>query len=218
MTTETAPIVTRNRPNTGAALGYFLLGMPLAILWFTLLVTLLTVGVAGSITWVGLPILAFAILLTRGIGRFEIGRANAMLGTRIIPAYRAARGIKARMADPATWRGLGYTLSLLPITILEFAVVVGLWAAGLNYFAVPFYYWALPGGIWTFPTIGDGPHWFAVRSFTDGLPWMALGALLLTIAVLVTKGLAVWHARYARRILGESGRMDRNTQRIGEQG
>ncbi|WP_020497660.1 sensor domain-containing protein [Sciscionella marina] len=218
MTTETAPIVTRNRPNTGAALGYFLLGMPLAILWFTLLVTLLTVGVAASITWVGLPILAFAILLTRGIGRFEIGRANAMLGTRITPEYRAVRGIKARMTDPATWRGLGYTLSLLPITILEFAVVVGLWAAGLNYFAVPFYYWALPGGMWTFPTIGDGPHWFAVRSFTDGLPWMALGALLLTLAVLVTKGIAVWHARYARRILGESGRMDKNTQQNGEWG
>lgn len=219
MASETVPMTSRDpaseQASTMGSLGFLLLGFPLALTWFVLLVTLWAVSIGTAVLWAGLPIAAVTIPLTTGIGRLERARANALLGTRIEqPA--AAHGLRAKLLDPRTWRDLAHVLVLFPLATVEFAVVVSLWAAGLNYFAVPFYYWALPGGVWTFPTIGDGPHWFAVRSFSEGLPWLALGTLLLALAVLVTRRIGIWHARFARSMLTVSGSIGASGTSIGE--
>lgn len=214
MTVQASSAATHRRPNTGSALGYLLLGFPLGITWFVLLTTLFAVGIGTSIVWAGIPVTVAALLLTRGVGRLERARANAMLRTTIADPYRGLpRGLRpsllARFRDRATWRDLGYALALLPVGTFEFVVLVAVWAPGLNLVAVPFYYWALPDGVWTFPTIGDGPHWFTVDSFSSGLPWLVAGLLLCALGVLLTRALARWHARFATRALGRSGKIGR---------
>lgn len=215
MTTQAEPVTVHRRPRTLPALGYLLLGFPLGIAWFTLLTVLFAVGAGTAIIWVGLPITALALLLTRGVGRLERARANAMLGTAIATPYgELPRGLRAsvlaRFRDRATWRDLGYALALLPLGTIQFALLIAFWAAGLYLATVPFYYWALPGGVWAFPTMvgTDGPVWYTVDSFASGLPWLGAGLLLCVLAVFLTRTLARGHARFATRALGGSGRME----------
>jgi hypothetical protein len=195
-----------------AGVGYLLLSFPLGVTWFVLLVTLLAAGVGTAIVWVGVPILAFTLLLTRGIGRLERGRANAMLGTALPIPYRRTsvpgiRGaIRLRLRDPATWRDLCYAMVLFPVGVLEFVVLVALWTVGLQLLAMPFYYSFLPDGAWSFPSVaGDGPKWITVDSFGGALPWMALGVVVCVLAVMVTRWLATVHAKLAIALLGPCG-------------
>lgn len=78
-------------PGLAGSIGYLLLNMPLGIAWFTALVTLVTVGVSTAVIWVGLPILAVAVLLWRGGARVERARTGAMLGTHIPAPYQIGR-------------------------------------------------------------------------------------------------------------------------------
>lgn len=195
-----------------ACVAYLLLSFPLGLTWFVLLVTLFAVGVGTAIVWVGVPILAFALLLTRGIGRTERGRANAMLGTALPVPYRNSTSpglraaMKVRLRDPATWRDFSYAIVLFPVGVVEFSVMVALWSVGLNFVALPFYYSFLPDGAWSFPTMaGDGPRWIVVDSFGAALPWMALGVAVCVLAVIVTRWLATTHAKLAVALLGPVG-------------
>ena len=45
------------------ALGFLLLGFPIGVFWFVVLVTLIALGLCLAITWVGIPILAVAMVL-----------------------------------------------------------------------------------------------------------------------------------------------------------
>lgn len=203
----TAGRAARSRPRTLPAIGFLLTSMPLGIIWFTVLVTLFVLGVGTAVTWVGVPILLFTLVLAVAVGAAERARANALLGTAIAPPHRELptglfAATKARITDLNTWRDFVYALLLLPIGIVEFALTLSFWLVSLSLVALPLYYWALPGGAWYFPTIaGDGPHWFVVNSVAGSLPWVALGLLVGSLAYLITRALAVMHAGLARAML-----------------
>lgn len=201
---------TRARPPLGGSLAYLLMNMPLGIVWFTLVTTLLTVGVSTAIIWVGLPITALAILLWRGGADVERARAYALLDTyipapyRTLPEGRQLARWKVRIRDVATWRDLAYLLILLPVGIVQFALTVSFWATSLGLVALPIYYRFLPSGAYHFPSYNV--RWINVDSAVEALPWAALGVLFIALSVKLTRALAGTHARFARDLLGPSGR------------
>lgn len=199
------------RPPLAGALAFLLLSFPLGIAWFVALVTLLSVGVGTAIIWVGIAVLAFAVLLWRGGANVERARVYALLDTVIANPYRAlpegGQGVrwKARLRDPQTWRDLAYLFILFPLGILEFTLVVATWGYGLGLLTLPIHYRWLPGGAWHFPSYDVGARWFTVDSWVDALPWAALGVVMIGFAIAVTRGMASAHARFARWLLGPTG-------------
>jgi putative sensor protein len=198
---------SRPNPPVLGALAYLLLNLPLGIAGFVFVVVTMSVGISTAIIWVGVGILAVALLAYRGLATLERLRVQALLGTYIAMPYRPlaeGRRWRGRVADPATWKDLVYLVLLLPIGIAEFTIMISSWTLSLGYLLLPIYYRWLPGGsyrLWDW----DRPV-MVVDSTLEALPFAALGALLLAVTVVVTKGLGILHARYARAMLGPSGR------------
>lgn len=206
MATTTERDGTRPNPPLWGSLAYLVMNLPIGIAGFVFIVTTVSVGVSTVIIWVGLGVLALAVLVWRGAARLERLRVHAMLGTYVADPYRPLPGSGsgrwfARFKDPATWKDMAYFVLLLPIGIAEFTISVVTWSVGAYLALLPLY--------WTF--VPDDWHmvmWnnqvFDPESWVGTLPLAAVGVLVLALSIAITKGLGTLHARYARAMLGPS--------------
>ncbi|HEY7597740.1 MAG TPA: sensor domain-containing protein [Actinophytocola sp.] len=196
---------TRPNPPLLGALLYLVMNLPIGIASFVFVVTMLSVGVGTVIVWVGLAVLAIAVLVWRGFAQAERARVHVMLGTYIAVPYRPDEGRRwtTRIKDPATWKDMAYCVLLLPIGIAEFTLMVTFWATSLWLVTLPVCWTWLPAD-WR-PVMWDEPL-FSIDSWPETLPWAALGVLVLAMAIALTKALGTLHARYARSMLGPSRR------------
>ncbi len=206
MSTTTERDGTRPNPPLLGALAYLVMNLPVGIASFVFVVTTMAVGVSTVIIWVGLAVLALSVLGQRGLVRLERLRVHGMLGTYVASPYRPV-GDKNRwlghLKDPATWKDMVYLLLMLPLGIAEFTIMVVLWSVSLYLTFLPVYWNWIPDDwqivLWDHPVV-------SIDSWIGTLPFAGLGVLLLALTVVVTKGLGVLHARYARAMLGPSER------------
>jgi hypothetical protein len=199
---------TKPNPPLLGSLAYLLLNLPVGIAGFVFIVTMVSVGVSTAIIWVGVPVLALALLAWRGGARLERQRVHTMLRTYIATPYRPlpsgmSAQWKARVKEAATWKDMTYFLLMLPIGIAEFTLMTTFWSASLWLLFLPLYFGFLPNE-W-YPDVWNHPF-VQVDSTWEALPWAALGALLLAVTVTLTRGLGSLHARFARVMLGPSQR------------
>jgi hypothetical protein len=180
---------------------YLLLNLVIGIFWFSLLVPLLATSIGLVIVWAGIPLLALTLALTRGAATMERARVRSALGIEIPSPYREpvsgglATRARARLTDRAVWRDLAYLLLLLPIGIIEFALLIGLWSAALALVALPIQIYFLPVDIVI-------AHVWVIDSFLSALPVVPLGVLLGLFTLSVTRRLGRGHGRLAAALLG----------------
>ncbi|PPK68780.1 sensor domain-containing protein [Actinokineospora auranticolor] len=203
MTTTFHQDGTRPNPSVLGSLGYLLMNLPVGIAGFVTFVVLLSVGVGTAVVWVGLPVLALAVVAARVSARVERARVYAMLDTYIASPYPPLpeRGRwKARVRDSSTWKDMAYFLVLLPVGIAEFTTVVVFWSLALGATFLPVYYRFLPDGEYrVFDT--ENPVW-VVDSFVEALAFTGLGLVVFAIAIPLTRAMGRGHARFARALLG----------------
>ena len=181
---------------------FLLSSFPLGLLWFVVLSVLLLTGLALTIVWIGLPILAFAVLacvLGTGVERWRLA---ALLGTSLPYPYRPLpRGsvlarVRSRAADPALWGGLLYLLLLLPIGLVEIVVVL-LLALSAVLVSYPLWFWTLPDGV--------GVSWttlFVADTLPEALLVALVGLVLASAAAVFGARACQAHASLGRRLLG----------------
>jgi hypothetical protein len=197
---------SRPNPPLLGALAYLVMNLPIGIASFTFVVTTMAVGVSTVVIWVGLAVLALAVLGMRGMTTLERLRVHAMLGTYVATPYRPA-GEKSRwlsrVKDPATWKDMVYLVLMLPVGIAEFTIMVVLWSVSLYLTLLPLYWNWIPSDwqlvMWDHPVVN-------IDSWLGTLPFAGLGLLVLALSIIVTKGLGTLHAVYARAMLGPSER------------
>ncbi|MFD7452964.1 sensor histidine kinase [Kitasatospora sp. NPDC059827] len=125
----------------GGEVAFALLGLPLGVLGGVYAVAVLYAGALLSLTVLGLPFVAAALVGARGIGGLHRRLVGRLLGERVAapPASARPSGLLARgravLTDPVAWRALLYLLLRLPLGALGFLTVVGLplssvWLAG----------------------------------------------------------------------------------------
>ncbi len=189
--------------STWFAFVHLLLNLPLGLVYFTLLVTSVSLGTGLLITLIGIPILIATGWMVRTMGNIERARMNGFLGTALRDPYRHAApetGWIARLAaigkDPATWRDFLFLMLRLPVGIFTFTVSIATWAVAGGLLASPISYWfgvfRLQFGHWVF----DGP--LAVMLATFG------GVLMTILAFGVTRGLARLEGVLAAALLDAS--------------
>ncbi len=181
---------------------FLLSSFPLGLFWFVVLVVLLAAGLPLTIVWVGLPVLALAMVvcvLGTGVERW---RLSALLGTRLSSPHRPLpRGsvlarLRARAADPALWRGLLYLLLLFPIGLVELVVVL-LLALSAVLVSYPFWFWALPDGVAVTATGA-----FVADSLPEALVVTLVGLVLASATSALVAQASQAHASLGRRLLG----------------
>nr|BAV89104.1 histidine kinase [Streptomyces coelicolor] len=118
--------------HTWKEIAHLLANFPAALLGFTYVVTMLSVGIGLTVTVIGLPLLAAGLLGARQLGKLERARTRALLGVRVdepspLP-LRSGRGFFAQLwmslKDPVGWRTVLYAFIRFPWGVATFVVTL----------------------------------------------------------------------------------------------
>jgi signal transduction histidine kinase len=119
--------------HTWREIAHLLANLPMALIGFVYVMTVVFVSGTLTITVIGLPLLALGLMGSRLLGRFERMRARALLGVRVeepsrLPLRHAPEGFLNRMwmvlKDPVAWRTALYDFIRLPWGVFTFSVVL----------------------------------------------------------------------------------------------
>ncbi|MCZ2828585.1 sensor domain-containing protein [Modestobacter sp. VKM Ac-2986] len=208
MTTPTTRTGQRARwRQTGVDAAHVLLGFPLALVAFVVVVVGLALGAGLLIVWIGLPVLVGTLFVARGLATVERRRLPAVLGRPLPrPVYRPVdptQGLPQRlvapMREPQYWLDALHGVLHLVVALPAFVVVVT-WGAGvlggLSYGA---WGWALPEG----PDSRDLPE---LLGLGEGLGVRiaanaVLGLFFLVTLPPVTRAMALLEAQLGRALL-----------------
>ncbi|MFF9641405.1 sensor histidine kinase [Kitasatospora aureofaciens] len=188
----------------GGELAFAVLGLPLGVLGAVYAVAVLYAGALLSLTVLGLPFVAAALVGARWIGGLHRRLVGRLLGEPVTapPPLPRPSGVLARgrvvLADPVAWRALLYLLPRLPLGLLGFLA-----AAGLPLSAV----WLAGFPLWV-RLLEPGPRpvdWLDVA----GLP---AGLAVLAAVPAALRGLSRANRALARGLLGPV----RSQQRVRE--
>ncbi len=117
---------------TWKEIAHLLVNLPVTLLGFTYVVTVLFTSAGLTVTVIGFPLLAAALMGARQLGKLERARARTMLGVRVdepspLP-LRKGGGLLTRLwmavKDPVGWRTMLYELMRLPWGIVTFTVTL----------------------------------------------------------------------------------------------
>lgn len=193
-----APIVW---PRTYANLLYLLLLLPTGVVWFTLYVTGLSLGVGLFIVWVGAAILLSLVPITWYAVLFERELAVRLLGEAIpepretaLPGDEGAWAwYKSLAKSPVTWKGFLFLLLKFPLGMASWIFTILLLTIVASFIVAPAI-WATGGeidlGVWRTDTL------------VDTIYASVIGILAVIPSVHVLNGLAFLWGRLARVALG----------------
>jgi len=199
------------------SLFYMLLTLATGIVYFTFVVTGLSLSAGFAILIIGIPFFLAFIGVARVIALGEGRLLEAVTGERMPrrpvhpgpPASWLTR-IGEMLKDVRTWTTLLYLLLMLPLGILYFSVTVTGLAIGLRWALAPAVYlarrlyWFPLGTEFDFIHI-DGHTFGSPHTFIGSLFLMVFGVLLLTVLMHAVRGVARGHARLAKALLVEPG-------------
>ena len=118
--------------HTWKEIAHLLSNLPLGVAGFVYVTVALATGGGLSVTVVGLPLLAGALLGARQLGKAERGRARGLLGLRIDEPSRMPKPsghgffswLWASLKDPVGWRTMLYAFMRLPWGVVTFTVAL----------------------------------------------------------------------------------------------
>ena len=117
------------------------------------LAALAIAGVALTVVFVGVVILAGGLRAARGLGRWQRALARRMLGEEIPePEPFSARPgffgwLRASLGDLAAWRAVGYFVAKVPLTIFGVWFALSVWVEALFSVAVTLDRWHRNGEV-----------------------------------------------------------------------
>ena len=207
---------------------HLLLNFPIGLVGFAYAVILLSFGFGTVLTFIGLPVLAVALLGCQGLGAMERARARATLdldlrrgqdawgqdawgqdeyGTRSASRRPSRPGlmgwIRSVLTSGAAWRSVLYSLLMLPFGVLSFSVTLTLWVAGIGYGSYPLWQWVFPHYV-NVPGLqlySDNGHTVYLSSVPQIAGVCAAGLVVLFLAPWAVRGLASVQRAMVRGLL-----------------
>jgi signal transduction histidine kinase len=185
---------------------YVLTGWVVAVISFSVLVTLLASGIGTLVVVVGFPVLVLALFVAQGFAVLERARLRTLTGAPVlVPAYRPVSGgpvtrrVLATLADGRRWLDLLFGVVVLVPSVLVFPIGLAWWCAALTGVLYPLYDWALPhgpDGVSLAQLVGLGDSTTARVGLVFGIGLAAA----LTLPV-VMRGLAMFLSSFGRAML-----------------
>ena len=181
---------------------YLLLALPLGILYFSFLVTGLSLGAGLLITLAGIPILLFVLAGSSVLCKLERVLAVRLLKLDIPtrPGKAVSGGLwsrtKALLSDRLTWKGMLYLLFKFPIGVATFAIAVTLLALSIGFVFAPAYMWASEPLVWGGLVLSPYPWAWALT---------AIGIPLVFVSLRVLNAMATGLGDMTRAMLGKAG-------------
>ncbi|MFD5249263.1 sensor histidine kinase [Amycolatopsis sp. NPDC058340] len=184
-----------------AELAWVVVGAPLTLTFVVLVVLGLVLGAGLSLLTIGVPVLIGVLAGARLIGIAHIGLARALLGTTVTPPARPGlrpglwNGVKGRLGDPLGWRSIAYLVIRLPLSLIEFFLVVTLFVYAVSTMSYPLFWFTLNGE--AMPTFD-----LRVDTWPLTLPLAVTGLAVLLAMPWVVRGLTEFDRLLVRGVLG----------------
>jgi len=213
MTTATTPqIMTTGARSSwmrrlGTESAFLLVGLPLAILSFTIVVTGLSLTASLLITLIGIPVLLGTLWLVRGVAAVERRRLGWVTRAPMAdPGYRrrdreaGLRGWLNLLRDRQPWLDLAYGLLLFPVALATFIIAVTWWATALYGLTWPLFGHALDAT--KSPGDQDLPRLLGFQSYAGRSAfYMGLAVFCAVTLPFVVRGLTGLHVAMGRAML-----------------
>lgn len=214
MTTITAHAPSTPAPERGAFgrtlrqvgidTAYVLVGFPLGIAGFVILVTGVSLGGGLLITLLGIPVLVATIYVARAFAEIERVRVPAVLRRpRVRARYKSAaegwRKMVAPLGDVQSWLDVLHGIVRFPVSVAAFSVVFTWWVTALAGLTVGLWDWAIPRG----EENTDLPELLGLGSGTGTriLFYMAVGLFAALTLPIVVRACAIAEAWLAYGML-----------------
>ncbi|MBT2118117.1 sensor domain-containing protein [Dyella sp. LX-66] len=191
---------------TWGSLFYMLLALATGIIYFTWVVTGISMSAGLAVLIVGIPFIVLFFGTVRGLSLMEGRIVETMLGVRMPrrpPFPVAGRSLMSRIGtmftDARTWTTMLYMVLMLPLGIIYFTITVTLLSVSIAFTGAPL--------AWTF---GDFDHELAninwgygwhVPTFGDALVLCVIGVLLLFATLHLVRGIGRMHGLIAKSLL-----------------
>lgn len=191
----------------GIDTGYVILGFPLAVVSFSVIVTGFSAGLGTLIIVVGVLILSGTLVVARFFADIERVRIAAVLRRpRTRPIYRTAppgAGVWRRIFQPLSqlqfWLDLVHAVVHFPVAVATFCVVVSWWASAIGGTLTVLWDWSIPRGpdnTSLAQLVGLGDSAFARIGLQT-----AIGLICLVSLPFVVRGCALLSAGFSRLLL-----------------
>ncbi|MEU0665903.1 sensor domain-containing protein [Streptomyces lavendulocolor] len=180
--------------------GHLVVGLPLSVFYFAMSITMVSLGAGLVVTFLGIPLLAAALVMCRGFGVLERARARALLGVEIADLQpvrrRSGSGLMGWVGgvlkSGESWRHFLYSIVHMPWAIFAFTVAVTFWAYGWGLFTYPLWRWVFPvyAGVDGLQLYGDRTHAFYLDSPVEVAATSLFGLLFVLVTPWVVRALA----------------------------
>lgn len=189
---------------TYGALGYLMLGLPLGIFGFVVVVTGLALGLGLLVTLAGIPILVLTLLFVRALAGLHRQLAGSMLQAPLPrrPSQRVEshgsfwQRLRELITSSQTWRELAFALAGLPLGVIGFSLAVILIALMFSGIAQPI---ITATGVET--QVGD----LTIDTFPESLVYLPFSVLFLLVGPRIMLGLGAVAGRITVWFLGHVG-------------
>ena len=190
-------------PRTYGRIAYLLVALPLGVIEFSFLVTAISFGVGTAVTLIGIPVLIFTVYAWRRLASVERRVIGSLTGIEIPNPYRPEPPgaswwdkLKARLADPATWKDLVFLLLQLPLGIVSFVVAACVLGCSFAILLAPAWYWSVPDGI--------DAGLFQIDTLVEAIAMVPFGAVLVFLAIPALGALGRLYGELASLLLGSN--------------
>lgn len=200
-------------PRAYTSLFYMLLTLATGIVYFTFVVTGLSLSAGFAVLIIGVPFFLAFIGIARVLALGEGRLLEAMTGERmprrpLHPGPPASwwRRIADMLTDVRTWTTLLYLLIMLPLGVIYFTLAITGLAVGLRLALAPFvvlsrdFGWLPPGVSLDMIQI-DGWHAASPHTLLGSLFYMVFGVVIVTALMHAARSIARGHARLAKALL-----------------
>ncbi|RBY84947.1 sensor histidine kinase [Blastococcus sp. TF02A-30] len=192
----------------GVDTAYTLVGFPVAIASFVVVVTGLSVGAGLLVVWVGVAVLAVTLVAAQGFAAVERAWLPKVLGRPVPrPVYRRAdgggvRAVTTPLRDPQRWLDVLHALVQFPVAIFSFVVTVTWWSVTLGGLTYGAWDWALPDP----STDPDNNDLLELLGFESSAGrriafYTAIGILFAVLLPFVVRAVALLQAQLGRVVL-----------------
>ena len=207
------------RLRTWKETAYSLISLPAGVVWFSVLLTLLVVGVS-TFFLLGIPVLVGMLFLASLGARGERRLSRALLAQPIQDRPRREydwsrwRDWLNPLADLGAWRELLYLMLLFPFGLVLFIVAVVCWSVAVTLFTAPIWWFAIPED-------KRGDFLWPDNRFDNPFEWVLTiggGLLLLLLTPWIIRGLVSVHKAVMRGLLGPTRReLEKASERLAAQ-
>ena len=207
--TDTTAVALNPPPSVigraGRRFGYHFSGLFLAVPAFALAIAGFAAGVGTLVVWVGIPILAATLVVSRWFAGLERRSTELALGRPLPPHhYKEPTGgifrrMVGRLADAQSWRDLLHAIVGFPVRLVTFILAVTWVIGGIGGLLSYTWMWSLP-----VDDDGGGLYWLLTgtyNAFFEQTLNTVIGAVMLITAPLVLSLLTGVRAGLATALL-----------------